>query len=474
MYCFKCGMKLPARVVNCPECDTPQKRRQRYRRRMILGLFIFLAGAVAGSLFDTIFFKGQAWEHSFLGAFTDGSGQPQPDQQIASNTLIDSSENAGKTQIAADSASMSAGASFSTSTTFVGSSTHADSAAIGVSQNVNASDSMPTPASASLSVPGNAEIPAASESVAGVDTASTTPTAVDAPLEKKTFPPGRLVFKKAEVLEKSSGSDYHGFMARDGSELIFASNRLKIDGSPVYQCFRRPADGSGAAEKVFAWPGNVWTPETTPDNHMVVFSSDSSKPEHIFVYDRKSGNSMPLTSGTSKNMMPAVSPDGRLIAFVSNRKGNNDIWLIGLDGSNLMQITSGEHDDREPRWSPDGSALIFTRIIEPLKNSQIMQITLEPLGEPQPLVSSVNRNWFADMSPDGRYLTFTRSESTDGSKNVIYMHELATGKESAIKLLAGAECFRPVWNADCSGFVFHATTSQGRSLYQAVFTRENQ
>ena len=95
MYCFKCGKKLPARVVNCPECDTPQKRRQRYRRRMILGLFIFLAGAVAGSLFDSLFFKGQAWEHSFLGAFTDGSGSPG--QHVASDTQIDASgENAGK------------------------------------------------------------------------------------------------------------------------------------------------------------------------------------------------------------------------------------------------------------------------------------------------------------------------------------------------------------------------------------------
>ncbi len=472
MYCFKCGKKLPARVVNCPECDTPQKRRQRYRRRMILGLFIFLAGAVAGSLFDSLFFKGQAWEHSFLGAFTDGSGSPG--QHVASDTQIDSSgENAGKNQTGAAIESVAAGASFSMN--FTGSSTPEISDATAASLVAGASDSASVPASVSQAVSGNSESSVASEPVSDVATASADLVSGNhTSAEKKTFPPGQLVFKKVDVLEKSPGSDYHGFMARDGSELIFASNRLKSGGASVYQCFRRHPAGSGKAEQVFAWPGNVWTPETTPDNQMVVFSSDSSKPEHIFIYDRKSGNSMPLTSGNSKNMMPAVSPDGRMIAFVSNRKGNNDVWLAGIDGSNLMQITSGEHDDREPRWSPDGSTLVFTRIVEPLKNSQIMKVTLEPLGEPQTLVSSAKRNWLADLSPDGRYLTFTRSESMDGSKNVIYLHELATGKETALKLLAGAECFRPVWNADCSGFVFHATTSQGRSLYQAVFTRENQ
>ena len=461
MYCFKCGKKLPARVVNCPECDTPQKRRQRYRRRMILGLFIFLAGAVAGSLFDSLFFKGQAWEHSFLGAFTDGSGRSQPQHQIASETMPES-----------------APASFSMN--FAGSPAQTATTEVASGPATVASGSDSPVASLSQTVSGTAEVSAASETPVAPEKAGEVATesvasapAADMSAEKKTFPPGPLVFKKAEVLEKSPGSDYHGFMARDGSELIFASNRLKVDGRPVYQCFRRLPDGSGKAERVFAWPGNVWTPETTPDNQMVVFSSDSSKPEHIFIYDRKSGNSMPLTSGSSKNMMPAVSPDGRLIAFVSNRRGNNDIWLAGLDGSNLLQITGGEHDDREPRWSPDGATLIFTRIIEPLKNSQIMQITLEPLGEPQIMISSAKRNWLADLSPDGRYLTFTRSESSDGSRNAIFLHELATGKESAIKLLAGAECFRPVWNADCSGFVFHATTSQGRSLYQAIFTREN-
>lgn len=456
MFCFKCGKKLPARVVNCPDCDTPQKRRQRYRRRMILGLFIFLAGAIAGSVFDTIFFKGQAWNHSFLGYFAPEDSA----DKTASATVIFSHDDLNS--VTTSEAGIASESATATSSEYLSWQTPSDIA--------TSSETPPPPAVASGA-------PIASEPSPVMEVASaalpvdTTPVA-SAPLPAE-FPTGRLVYSKVEALEKGAGSNYHGYMARNGSELIFSSNRVKIDGASVYQCFHKKPTADAKAERAFPWPGNVWTPETTPDSNMVVFSSDSSSPEHIFVFDRKSSNSMPLTTGTSKNMMPAISPDGRLVAFVSNRKGSNHIWLVGLDGSNLMQITTGNHEDREPRWAPDGQSLIFTRIFEPLKKSHIMRIQLEPLGEPQAIVATDHRNWLADLSPDGTMLAFTRSESSDGSRNVLVLLELENGHEQVIKPLGGAECFRPIWNQDCSGFVFHASNQQGRSLYQALFLRES-
>ncbi len=472
MYCFKCGKKLPARVVNCPDCDTPQKRRQRYRSRMILGLFIFLAGAVAGSLFDSVFFKGNAWQHSFLGAFVDRQGD---ETNSSASSTVDVPANVPVSIVKGlqtDSGISASPASFQADIQPVA----AASAAVPVGGPAVASVQLASEAlqTASAAV---SEMPVSMTASDAVETASATgaPETAMAPAGEipKTFPAGRLVFKKAEVLEKGAGSNYHGYMARDGSELVFASNRQEVDGKPAYQCFSKKNSVDATAEKVFSWPGNVWTPETTPDNHMIVFSSDSSKPEHIFLYDRRTRISMPLTTGTSKNMMPAVSPDGRWVAFVSNRKGSNHIWVIGIEGANLMQITSSKADDREPRWTADGKAIVFTRIIEPLKKSQILKVQLEPLGDPEPLVDTPHRNWLADISPDGTMVAFTRSESTDGSDNVLVLREVNTGKEEIIRPLNRAECFRPVWNADCSGFVFHSTSQQGKSLYLARFGREN-
>lgn len=462
MFCFKCGKRLPASVVNCPDCDTPQKRRQRYRRRMILGLFIFLAGAIAGSLFDTVFFKGKAWNHSFLGFFA-ATPPEAPEGQLGNAPVLPVVTI--KTTVASDPALINELASPALPEPLPLMEEAAPVPGM-VSQpvifNETASGSIHEVAALVASPPLN--------SPGAVDIDVDLPSG-EVPVEKN-FPEGRLGFSACEPLEKGDSSNYHGFMARDGSELLFASNRLKVNGKALYQCFTKKPEKQALATRVFEWAGNVWTPEATPDSAKIVFSSDSAQPEHIFVFDRATKNAKALTSGNSKNMMPAISPDGKLVAFVSNRRGSNHVWLIGIDGSNLLQITSGSEDDREPRWSADGRTLLFTRIHQPLKKSFIMKIQLDPMGEAQPIVDTSKRNWLADLSPDNSMLAYIRSESDDGSKNTLVVREMATGVEKILKPLGNAEYFRPVWNADCAGFVFHATLDGSRSLYQARFVRE--
>ncbi len=455
MFCYKCGKRLPVRVVNCPECDTPQKRRQRYRRRMILGLFIFLAGAIAGSIFDTLFFKGKSWEYSFLGAFS-------------SNDLIkkDLVVNGDKPVNIADLA---------TSTEIVNEQKAAEPP-LDLNLPAVSSESAELASSSEHFIPAD-EVGVASEAAVdrdekAEDTVENSEENNESQLEAPLVNEGKLKFVSCEPLEKSPENNYHGSFSRDGSELIFSSNRLEKKEKGFYQCFVRKMSSSEKAERLFAWDGNVWTPELTPDKAKVVFSSDSNKPEHIFVYERSNGKSSALTSGKSKNMMPAISPDGRLIAFVSNRKGTNNIWLMEIDGTNLLQLTTGKEDDREPRWAYDGRSLIFTRIYQPLKKSDIMRIQLDPMGEPQEIISNNKRNWLADISPDGSVLAYVRSDSNDGSQNTMVLRNMRDGSETVINPLGKVECFRPVWKADCSGFVFHASVDSSRNLYFALFSRE--
>ena len=90
MYCFRCGRKLPGREINCPDCDTPQKKRRRRHRRMVLGLFIFLAGAFTGRLFDTYLFKGEAWKHSFLSEFFSNlKGENNPSNATSTGVTVE-------------------------------------------------------------------------------------------------------------------------------------------------------------------------------------------------------------------------------------------------------------------------------------------------------------------------------------------------------------------------------------------------
>lgn len=466
MYCFRCGKKLPPRVVNCPDCNTPQKRRQRYRTRMILGLFIFLAGAVAGSLFDSFFFKGNAWDHSFLNLLDNqnASGSKTIGVLPAASQTTEVTEN---TQIvnAPEQVHEVTGADQEAS-----SDLHEATA---VSEPDSTGSSVDTEEDADSGVD-KTEIASESASLPVVQATESVETAdnFEAAEPEPSFPSGKLVYEKVSTVVKGNFSSYHASVAKSLNEMVFAADQIKVDGKKLYQCFVKNPAASGIGERVFEWPGNIWTPEISPDGRLIVFSSDSRSPEHVFVYDRESKTSRALTEGTSKNMMSAISPDGKLVAYVSNEKGSNDIWLINIDGSNKIQITQSDEDDREPRWLPDGRGLVFTRIFERLKKSHIMKIMLDPMGEAEPLVKDNGRNWLADVSPDGSAMAFVRSLADDGSKNTLFVKYLATGEEKPIKPLGNAECFRPVWVPDCSGFVFHANVDRSKNIYKAIFKRE--
>jgi hypothetical protein len=419
---------------------------------MILGLFIFLAGAVSGSLFDNFFFRGKAWDHNITDLIEPSSKSKEVssdsvDISIASRAADDFGYVAAPPEISAEESSDKT----------VAIDENNDSSSSETSEDMNQTDQQQLQASDSEKIAADNDIKSASETVAVEETSA-----------------GPLKYKKVETLVKEKTASYHGFLSNDLTELVFASNRDKVNGTQKYQCFLKKIGDSSESEKLFSWPGNVWTPELTPDGNLVVFSSDSRKHEHIFVYNRKNKVSNALTEGLTKNMMPAISPDGTLVAYVSNEKGKNDIWLVGIDGSNKIQITNSPEDDREPRWLPDGSGLVFSRIFQRLKKSHIMKVVLEPLGDPIALVDDDSRNWLPDMSSDGRHLAFVRSMSDNGSKNTLFVKDLETGKETAVKPVGDAESFRPVWTNDARSFVFHANIERSKNIYRAYFDTESQ
>lgn len=545
MYCFRCGRKLPGREINCPDCDTPQKKRKRRHKRMILGLFIFLSGAFSGSLFDTYVFKGEVWKHSFLckyfGNLLNADAVDIQSTVASSSVKIEiKHSNAEQTGLTADTSLAGKTAVAEMSSATVGTNSVALTAD-NVSKDVKFSEVPPcsntqviepkkddllesnsskaptneenklseAPAmkkedtTASPSFSKNSTVEAGLDDVIIIEEQEKTLEPVgsysgdlyaeavplveipeegkDEPLTEKnvTVVPnsneaGYLVYKSLTLLESVNADSYHGFMSNNGKELIFSSNRISVNGKPTFQCFVKSTSEKSTAKRAFKWNGNVWTPELTPDGNIIVFSSDSTKPEHLFLFDRKSGNSMALTSGSSKNMMPSISPDGKKVAFVSNRNdGKNRIWVMDLyNPSKLTQITKGDVNDREPRWAPDGKSIIFTRIKVNMKDSRIMKVDANGGSEPSELVSTSARNWMASLSPNGKILAFTRSLSNGGSHNAIILKDLESSKEEVMTFPGIFDCYRPVWNADSSGFVFHVSKKNGKSIYQANFKRE--
>jgi len=73
-----------------------------------------------------------------------------------------------------------------------------------------------------------------------------------------------------------------------------------------------------------------------------------------------SGGPATRLTSVGNNEEPTWSPNGRRIVFVSNRTGDNHLYVMPASGGPNVQLTFGNFDDDQPSWSPDGTRIVFT------------------------------------------------------------------------------------------------------------------
>lgn len=118
------------------------------------------------------------------------------------------------------------------------------------------------------------------------------------------------------------------------------------------------ADGSDPVVVPNTQQGNA--PSWSPDGERLLFTSDRSGNDSIYVVDVDGSNLRRLTDNGHHNDNAVWSPDGQRIAFSSDRDGQNDIFVMDGDGNYQQNLTRESHLWADiPGWSADGSRIIF-------------------------------------------------------------------------------------------------------------------
>ena len=103
---------------------------------------------------------------------------------------------------------------------------------------------------------------------------------------------------------------------------------------------------------------NNWAPAWSPDGRWIVFSSNSSGNDDIWIVAADgSGEPRQLTSDPGPDWVPVFSPDGARIAFASDRTGDAEVWSMAADGTdprNLSNNPGGFDGTWSISWSTDG------------------------------------------------------------------------------------------------------------------------
>lgn len=136
--------------------------------------------------------------------------------------------------------------------------------------------------------------------------------------------------------------------SRDGSEILFVSNRGHIHGTGGF--WRAKATPGAEAREIHSEETN-WKarPDFSPDGKRLVYASYLGRQWHqLWVMPADGGDAFPISYGDYDNTNPRWSPDGSRIAFISNCGGNTSLWIQTIPGGAQIEVLPRERKYLKP------------------------------------------------------------------------------------------------------------------------------
>src|SRR5262249_47423943 len=116
----------------------------------------------------------------------------------------------------------------------------------------------------------------------------------------------------------------------------------------------------------------VADPQISPDGKTVVYVlttvdlENNRSSSNLWVAPVASpGEPRQLTATPKKDRHPRCSPDGRFLLFESNRSGANQLWVIDTTGGEARQLTTIATEASTGLWSRDGKQIAFVSAVYP-------------------------------------------------------------------------------------------------------------
>jgi len=149
--------------------------------------------------------------------------------------------------------------------------------------------------------------------------------------------------------------------------------------------------------------------DVAPDGRTIVFDLLGD----LYTVPIEGGRATRITSGFAFDGQPRYSPDGRAIVFTSDRSGAENVWLVDADGRNPRAVTRGDAAlYASPDWTPDGEYIVVSRAQGSLGSRFELQLYHRDGGGGAGVELTRGLDQMNAMGPafgsDGRYVWFAR------------------------------------------------------------------
>jgi Tol biopolymer transport system component len=190
---------------------------------------------------------------------------------------------------------------------------------------------------------------------------------------------------------------------------VFSSGR-----SGLTTLWRVPSSG-GEIEALAGVGEDASLPAVSPRGNLLAYTRYEANVNiwsiRVTPSGRLEGLPRKLISGSRQQMDDEFSPDGKQIVFFSDRSGSQEIWVANADGSNAAQLTSFAGPiTGTPRWSPDGRWIVFDS--RPSGHAGVFVVSAEG-GAPRLLTPPTMDAFVPSWSSDGKWIYFCWNRSGD-------------------------------------------------------------
>jgi Tol biopolymer transport system component/imidazolonepropionase-like amidohydrolase len=195
------------------------------------------------------------------------------------------------------------------------------------------------------------------------------------------------------------------------------------------------------------------------------------------------GEAKRIMGGLSFESQPKFSPDGKKIVFVSDRSGAENLWLADADGSNPEPLTKGRNTSfLSPSWTADANYVIVSKSTEGLGTFSLWMYHKDGgngihVGEPEPppqqpgqgQPQAPRRNKYgAVASPDGRFIYYAQRNGAFTYNAQFPLWQIVrfdreTSETSTITNARGS-AMRPVLSPDGKKLVYATRYESGTAL----------
>ena len=238
--------------------------------------------------------------------------------------------------------------------------------------------------------------------------------------------------------------------------LLAAANALSVQAQGP-----APSDSTGLPLQPERWAtftatrGTWISLDVSPDGQTIVFDLLGD----LYSIPISGGTATRLTDGIAHDMQPRFSPDGSRIVFVSDRSGDDNVWLLSPENGEARPLTTGvDATYLSPEWTPDGEYVVVSKG-SPFGLDKIWLYHVDG-GRGLEMVSGspAARMMGATFGPDPRYVWFAQRSGSWQYNAVLPQYQLVvydreTGSRTTMSARYGS-AFRPAVSPDGRWLVF--------------------